>query len=197
MTDEDSHLRAGRRHLLLLAGIFAAPIGLAILLNSRLVDYHPAAEKNRGTLVQPPLRVKTADHIVSSRGILDLGQQARQWWLVAVEAAHCPRTCRQRLDELRRVRHAMGRRIGQVPVLVLTTGDGRGFTLPGDNDLHLANAHQNVGLVRALRGAGDSGTLIPGQRYIINLGWIMMTYPPDQPNTDVLKDLQLLSRTRQ
>jgi len=196
MTQEPDAVRRGRRYLLWIAAIFAAPVLLAILLNSSLLGYHPAAEENRGRLLQPPLHMESGRSVVTSAGLINLDQEPTQWWLLAIEEADCATACQQRLQELDHLRRAMGRRSGQVPAVVVTRGMIRGLAPELAQRLYFASMEDNPSLAKVLRRALLTDHLPVGQRFIVNLGWVMMTYPPDQPNTDVLEDLKLLTRTR-
>lgn len=106
--------------LILLFALFLAPILIAVLLNSRWVDWEPAPERSHGELIEPvvPLpdfELQTPDgSSVSRAGLLE------RWVLVQVEPGACEADCLERAFLLRQIREAQNRHIPDIALLLLT-----------------------------------------------------------------------------
>lgn len=109
-----------RLTLILLFALFLAPILIAVLLNSKWIDWEPAPERSHGTLVEPvvPLpdfELETADEQAISRDRL-LGR----WILVQAEPGACGEACQERAYLLRQVRAGQNRHVPDIGLLMVT-----------------------------------------------------------------------------
>ena len=109
-----------RLTLILLFALFLTPILIAVLLNSRWVDWEPAPERSHGELIEPvvPLpefELATADgRSVSREALRD------RWILLQVEPGACDADCEQRAYLLRQIRAAQNRHVPDIDLLMLT-----------------------------------------------------------------------------
>jgi cytochrome oxidase Cu insertion factor (SCO1/SenC/PrrC family) len=109
-----------RLTLILLFALFLAPILVAVLLNSRWIDWEPAPDRSHGILIEPvvPLpafEIATADGETVNREAL-LGR----WILVQIEPGTCDEACRQRAYLLRQVRAGQNRHVPDIDLLMIT-----------------------------------------------------------------------------
>lgn len=109
-----------RLTLILLFALFLAPILVAVLLNSRWVDWEPEPERSHGELIEPvvPLpdfRIVSADGEPVSRDDL-----LERWTLLQVEPAACAEACQERAYLLRQVRAAQNRHVPDIDLLLVT-----------------------------------------------------------------------------
>ena len=92
--------------LFVLAGLFILPGGAAYLFYQ-----HPqwlgTTTTNRGTFVSPPVQ------------FVELSNDKKKWKLIAWSPTQCDDQCERMMDELARVRLALGRRLYDVEVCLL------------------------------------------------------------------------------
>jgi len=171
----------GRRQLLFIAAIFFVPLAAATWLYFSS-GWRPASGAQHGELIQPP----RALHSPALRG---------SWSLVLLLAGPCDPACVASLEEIGRVRLALGKDIPRVRRVLLH--DGRccepGLAVLGDPDvLVLAAAGADGEALRALfPPAADGGRRI----YIVDPhGNLVMGYPSAGAGRGLLKDLERLLR---
>lgn len=103
-------MKRAKRHLYLLGALFvlfAAPGVLAYFFYNN-AQYLSGISTNKGTLLNPPILVS------------ELKQNSAKWDLVLWNPEKCSSRCRQKLDELARVRLALGRYLYEINVVLLT-----------------------------------------------------------------------------
>lgn len=109
-----------RLKLLLIAGLFFAPVVAAITIFFYLPEYIPEGRVNYGTLVSParalpPLAL--VDSVAQPAPTALLGK----WTLVYLAGAGCADACRERLALTRQVRLALSEKRGRVQRVYLAT----------------------------------------------------------------------------
>ncbi len=166
-----TQVRRGRMVLATLALLFGLPFVAAVWFFLH-PDMLPAGTVNRGTLVQPPVAVGRA---------AGLGLEG-YWTIGYLTPDPCDAACGTRIHQLGQARLATGVERDRVRRLVLH---------PGDQVPPVADSRIVVDAAQAWRPL--PGGLEPGAYFMVDpMGRLMMTYAPDQPADDLLKDLQRL-----
>jgi hypothetical protein len=108
-----------KNRLILLAVVllFAAPLVTAFLLNAE--GWRPQHTRNAGTLVEPPRDVGTAPVVLGDGSTLVWRDPQWQWTLLALPGAQCADKCRERLDEILRMRITLGRNASRLRIVYL------------------------------------------------------------------------------
>lgn len=111
MTD----VRKGRRTLLLIALVFAAPILIAAAL--ALSGWMPEGRRNYGELVDPPYRVQVATTLANGEPFAWATPQWH-WTLLVHVPEHCDAACTERLDQVGNLRISLGRHAEKLRIVV-------------------------------------------------------------------------------
>jgi len=111
----------GRMVLILLAALFFTPILIALLLNSRWVDWQAAPERAHGDLLQPvvplgPFRLDDAGG--RARSLEDL---RGTWHIAMLRHSACDSACDGQLELMHNIRLAQDRRADEVGLLWITS----------------------------------------------------------------------------
>jgi hypothetical protein len=168
-------VRSKRLQLILIALAFAAPVLLAVALNTPWFRLKPDSTRNYGTLISPVIAL--ADLGLAETGA-EQGRGTGVWTLLWLpESSDCTAT----LDLLRRLRLAEGRELERVQLAY----DDRCSQAPIEGQLQLDSAASAA----ARQRLGASGLLL-----LDPYGNAMMRYPLDFDGTAVKKDLARLLR---
>lgn len=166
--------------LLLLACLFAAPGWFAYLLYTHPLWRAGVATTNKGVLIQKPYRLQS-------------WPSNAKWRLVLWYPFPCHKSCKRQLDQLARIRVALGRRLYEVDGVLLQTDSVR--TISSD----VISFLQANGLERLLLSdatmAAFSERYPAAQWFIANpAGELVLLYPFKTKPDDVFHDIkQLLS----
>ena len=108
-----------KNRLILLAVVllFAAPMAVAFLLNAE--GWRPHKTRNSGTLVDPVRDVSAVPVTLADGTALNWRDPQWQWTLLALPGAQCASACRERLDEILRMRITLGRNASRLRVVYL------------------------------------------------------------------------------
>jgi hypothetical protein len=189
--------RKNRLIILAVAGLFFLPVIASVVLNSRLVDFHPMPQTNRGELVQPPIAIEPAEVVAADGQSLDLTRLDGMWTVVMLAENGCDQACQEELQGLLRTDVALNVRADQVDYVVLDLGSqlatGKIPVFQRD-DVTAAYAAANPALLAAIEEA--AGSITVGHEFILNDGYLMMRYDERHGGPDVLKDLQRLTRAK-
>ena len=159
--------------LILIFLAFAAPVTIALLLQTPWFHYEPTSTRNRGELIKPVLPI-AADE--SARALF---ADQHHWSVLVRFPTDCADACAERLTLLSRLRQAAGKEMDRVQ-LVAWVEDG---TAPGE-PWTVFRAPQGFALA-----------LEPGAVALVDpIGNAMMRYRSDADPTDVRKDLAHLLR---
>jgi cytochrome oxidase Cu insertion factor (SCO1/SenC/PrrC family) len=183
----------GRRLVLLIVAIFAAPVIASwILYLTR--DHWSLSTGNHGELIQPvrPLMGLTLQRI--DDGPLTIGDLRGKWTLVYIGASRCDTRCRESLYKMRQVRLALGEDMRRVERVLILTDQERLVELqeglksyPG---MVVAIASQAV--LEDLRRELDWDAH-PESIFVIDpLGNLMMRYDAATQPKGMLQDLERL-----
>ena len=174
--------------LIALALLFLAPVIVAIVMNSNLIDYSPESFKNHGNFIQPPIKITDDAQLKSYEEF---------WTVVYNHTGKCNNDCFKMLDTLYRVRLTKGHKMKQVKLLVLHP-ENTIIDIPEQyNSIELQTYsltdELNTTLKQLSKKSFNNGN---GLYLLAPEGFLMMSYPIDFEPRDVIKDLGLLLRAR-
>lgn len=162
--------------LLLLALLFLAP-GITALCFFKHPQWLSKQATNRGEFVKPPLSVKA------------LRQLSSKWHLVLWNPQHCDQQCEKRIDQLARVRLALGRRYYDVDQVLLTGEESPPMAEQLEKKLH----HHGIEVLRA-----ESNCAPDSKIFIANPdGYLVLSYTATAEADDIYHDLKQLLTTTQ
>jgi hypothetical protein len=170
----------GRAVLVLLFGMFALPVVLAVFLNSQWFDFRPSSTRNLGVLVEPA-RSLIAESALKST--LPAGLQ-NNFVLVVPYRDQCDTECQQRFDLAQHIRVAMGKEVNRVGVAAYNVTSAT-----------LSERHDQLGV--ALNVAPNVLDFLPaelsGQIFLLDpRGFVFMRYDQRHDGTAIRKDLALV-----
>jgi len=175
--------------------LFTAPVVVAYLLSSGLIDYQPEDTKNNGHFISP--LVKVADY--SDAGWVT-GLDGH-WTLVRRVPEVCANQCQTLENDLHKYRLSLGHRAEKLNLMLIADGfgtDGFSSAMPdrfphiqkisiADNQ-QLQNAFEQLSEVSLLDGQG---------MYVVAPeGYLMMAFTPENTSTDIIRDLSLLVKRK-
>jgi hypothetical protein len=191
--------RRSRLFLVILMGLFFAPLLVAWLLFHVFPDWRPEGTVNRGQLVEPPRPLPAFQLPDIDGALLDETLFRGKWTLLTITRGACAEDCVRRLYNMRQIRLAQGKNMDRLQRLMLwvrperDTGAGPELAakFPGQQ-LIPVDRQRDGGLVDAF--AIDAIDPLDADRmYLIDpLGNLMMSYEPDADPRDAIKDLERL-----
>jgi len=163
--------KQNRNRLVLLALLllFAAPLGIAFLMNAE--GWRPQQTRNSGTLVEPPRDVTSIAVTLRDNSKLVWRNPQWQWTLLALPGAQCATQCMTRLDETLRMRLTLGRNAERLRIVYL------GPTLPAADvaaRAPLVTGQDDSNALAEYRAAGDDALALA---LVDPNGLLMMRYP--------------------
>jgi hypothetical protein len=175
--------------LLLLAGLFAAPLAISFLMYYGHSSLQPTGRVNHGDLLIPAVPLPAAG---------DPALLRHKWTLVFIGDGACDERCRKALYDMRQVRLALDRDMLRVQRVFVATGGGW-------DPVYLRREHPDLILVRADAAAGPLiaaiRTAVPGDRgriFLVDpLSNLVMSYAPDAPAKGMLDDMKRLLKLSQ
>ncbi|HET9579967.1 MAG TPA: hypothetical protein VFP44_19210 [Usitatibacter sp.] len=179
-----------RAKLLILMGLFAAPI-VASLLAYNFMDIRPSA--NYGELIVPPAQVTPQRFTRPDGSAFAFGQLAGRWVLVVSDSGACGAPCEKKLASLRQARLALGRNASRVE-RVFVVDDGQA---PAP-----ARLEPFEGTIVAVAAAADPSRPAAGNDrshiYLVDPhGNVMMRWPEAPDGRRMVKDLERLLKASQ
>lgn len=164
--------------LLLLVLLFAAP-GITAYLFYSNPSWLQVSRTNKGTLLSPPLVIKSLDN-------------QPKWRIVYWSPDTCDKACLQQLDTLARVRLALGRKLYEVDQWLVL--GGQATTLDKKSDALVKQMDFRI----AYDDTEQSGLKNKPTVFIANPdNYLILSYPADVNPDYVYKDLKLLLNTTQ
>ena len=171
-----------------LALLFIIPVIVAIVLNSNWIKFSPDSFKNKGSFIQPPIKITDKESLKSFEDF---------WTVVYQHSGTCDDDCMKMLDTLYRIRLTKGHKMTKVKLLVLhPTIDT--LKIPEQYDSIQQQSYQSGGKLASILSQLSSQSLGNGQGLYLLApeGFLMMSYGRDFKPQDVIKDLGLLLRAR-
>ncbi len=196
---ERSPALRSRLYLLLVMGLFAAPVVLAWLVFSVFPQWRPSGTVNNGALVRParPLPAFHA-HDIAGKPVGETLFQGK-WTLLALEQGTCGEACVRRLYDVRQIRLAQGKDVDRLQRVMLwvpadanaAAGTELQRRFPGQMIVRL-DPQTDGGLISAF-AVDSTDPLTAGRLYLIDpLGNLMMLYEPAADPRGAIKDLERL-----
>ncbi len=181
----------GRFTLILIAMCFAAPVFLAMLFQSPLLNYRPAPTKNLGELISPVVPVAMPGPntgLVTTQSAPEIIADA-QWTLLYLAPSACG-SCIEQTSMLAHVRLAMGRELSRVKLELISPN---AITLPPEANFTVRrfDAIKHSALLQSL-GLNDGGVVL-----LDPLRNAMMRYPANFDGSKIRKDLARLLKASQ
>ena len=96
---------------------FAAPLAIAWWLSA--TGWHPLQTRSSGALVDPPRDISAAAVTLADGSTLSWHDPEYRWTLLALPGAQCAAVCRERLDEMLRMRITLGKNMDRLRVVYI------------------------------------------------------------------------------
>ena len=174
--------------IIALAVLFLAPVIVAIVMNSNLIDYSPDSFKNRGNFIKPPIKITDKESLKPYEDF---------WTVVYSHTGDCNKDCLKMLDTLYRIRLTKGHKMKQVKLLVLHP-EKDSLEIPSEyTSIEKQSYVETDELNKVLKSLSEQSLGNAKGLYLLAPeGFLMMSYPKDFEPQDVIKDLGLLLRAR-
>lgn len=181
MTD----VRSGRRMLVFIALVFAAPILVASLL--AFSGWLPEGRGNYGELVDPPIRLEQSGTLRAG-GMFAWATPQWHWTLVVRIPDVCDRICHEHLDQIGNLRISLGRHAEKLRIVI-------DDDVPADGVLSTAQGvYSLVDLPSALHDRLHPAHTDVTLALVDPAGYLMLRYPEKSDLKRVRKDLGKLIR---
>lgn len=174
--------------IIALALLFLAPVIIAIVMNSNLINYSPESFKNNGEFIQPPIKITDKQ---------SLKKYEEFWTVVYNHTGDCNDYCLKMLDTLYRIRLTKGHKMKAVKLLVLHPESSSVIIPEQYTSIEQQVYTQTESLHNVLEKLSNQSFKNGRGLYLLAPeGFLMMSYPIDFEPRDVIKDLGLLLRAR-
>jgi cytochrome oxidase Cu insertion factor (SCO1/SenC/PrrC family) len=195
--DASARIRS-RASLLIIFGMFAAPVVLAWLLFFGFPEWVPTTTSNHGTLIKPIRPLPTFRLQSLSGDAVDASFLKGKWTFIYLHEGACDNNCVQQLYKVRQVRLTQGKNLDRLQRLMLWEAGGVDEARRDELQQHFP------GQVTAILPDGDSQLLgvfdVDGRAplsqeriYLVDpLGNLMMLYEPGSEPRGMIKDLERL-----
>ncbi len=179
-----------RLTIIFTAVLFMAPVVVAYLLSSGLIDYQPDATKNNGHFVSP--LVKLADYS-DEPWVAGLDGH---WTLIRRVPEGCDESCTALENDLHKYRLSLGHRSEKLNLMLMADGflnkspdqfsHIKKVTLAGNDKLQaMFNDLSSVSLTEG-----------HGLYVVAPEGYLMMAFTPENTSTQIIRDLSLLVKRK-
>ena len=190
----------GRKTLVLLLLIFAAPIVLSLLTWSY---WRPSGFGNNGDLIQPPRLLQPMNLQTLDGQEFDLHALEGKWTLVYFDQGECTEACRKSLYTMRQIRLGQSKNAYRVRTMLIVQKPQQAAMDSVKSDysgmIVLTGSPSQIEDV-AEQFATDFGDAFStsGRLYLIDpLNNLMMSFAPQLDPLDILKDLKRLLKVSQ
>ena len=187
VTQAPADLKRNRLTILLIIGLFVAPIVLAWLYVAGVFDWRAQGMLNRGNLISPPIDITALNPPLRLPAWSEMAPS--NWAVIVVTDGACAATCREALDRLLIIRELLGQGSERVSIHALATA----AAVPPHQARIIVDPVALVGLQRALAHAAPPLKL-PA---IVFLDWrhqLMMHYALDTNPKNIQQDLKRMLR---
>jgi cytochrome oxidase Cu insertion factor (SCO1/SenC/PrrC family) len=187
----------GRRRLLLIGALFAAPLAFAWALY--LGGWRPTATVNHGALIEPPRPIDAGTFTTLDGPALAFPALRGKWTLLYFGAAECTEPCVAQLYKMRQAVAAQGREADRVQRVFVVT-DAKALELLRYTVKDYPGMHVLTGPAADIgRLARQFASHEPAEGiYLMDpLGNFILRYRPDAEATGLRKDLARLLRVSQ
>lgn len=176
-----SRKSSSRLALIGVAVLFLSPFIVALVLNR--LGWHPSGTRNNGVLIEPPQMLGDLTLRTRAGRAVALVNPDHRFTLVVRLPAACDGACRQRLDELYRVRYSLNRHAPRLVIALIAPA-----VMP-----------QLPEALQVLDEAGEAALQAASTRFneqpewggllIDDKAYLMLEFPPDLPARLVRRDL--------
>lgn len=190
MTAPDDAKWRGRRQLVLIGSIFIVPVLTVIVLYHSL-DWRPVVN-SQGTLIEPPPRLTAAGLRLPNGDAAPADAFEGLWSVIRPVAGACGSGERELMEELARVRLALGKDADRLRRVVVHAGACDRVALEDDeSDLRVYSAGGDAAFLAQFPPAVDGSAGI----YMADPhGNLILSYPAAGSARGLLKDLERLLR---
>lgn len=179
-----------RLTIIFTALLFMAPVVMAYLLSSGLINYQPDATKNNGHFVSPLVKLadfSEADWVAGLNG---------HWTLIRRVPQTCDAQCLELENDLHKYRLSLGHRSEKLKLMLLADG----FTSHEEDPfphVQKVSAADNEPLQKVFNELSDvSLTQGHGLYVVAPEGFLMMAFTPANTSTQIIRDLSLLVKRK-
>ena len=187
VTQVPADLKRNRLMILLIVGLFVAPIVLAWLYVAGVFNWRVQGMLNRGNLISPPIDITTLNPPLRLPAWSEMAPS--NWAVIVVTDGACAATCGEALDRLLIIRELLGQGSERVSIHALATA----AAVPPHQARIIVDPVALVGLQKALAHAAPPLKL-PA---IVFLDWrhqLMMHYALDTNPKNIQQDLKRMLR---
>jgi len=189
--------RRSRASLLIVLGLFAAPVMIAWSLFYIFPQWMPSGTSNYGDLVEPARPLPAFNLDTLSGDAVDQTYLRGKWNYVYLQEGDCDSVCVEQLYKVRQLRLAHGKDIDRIQRLMLWRADAVSPGPRAELQSHfpgqvIALVPENSAVVAAF-STDAANPLRAGRIYLVDpLGNLMMSYQPDAEPRGIIKDMHRL-----
>lgn len=183
--------------MVLVLGLFAAPLLLAWLAITVFPDWKPETTTNYGDLIQP-VRPLPAFSLETLEGTsIDETFLRGKWTIIYLRKGVCDRPCVEQLYNIRQIRLAQGKNIDRLQRLMLWSQEGASDAQRQELQAHfpgqvIAPVSGEEALLQVF-SLDEQRPFAAGRVYLVDpLGNLMMKYEPGEEPRGMIKDLEKL-----
>jgi len=181
-----------RKILILVFVLFAAPVVVAILLNSQWIDWQPGGGRNHGELIQPVVPLPAFSTPDGPGSVIDNASLLDRWQLVQLRNSACDDECLRDLYWLRQVRRAQDRHQPDVGLLLISqvevSAEVRAQITELADDFAIIDGEAAERLVESFPGHENA----PAHYILDPMANIILRYPGEADPNGIRKDLRRL-----
>jgi hypothetical protein len=179
-----------RLTILSIALLFMAPVVVAYLLSSGIINYHPEQTKNNGVFISPVVKMTEVSSDSWSKELLG------HWTLIRRVPEVCVNQCQVLEDELNRYRLSLGHRAEKLNLMLMA--DGYNSEMP-DKFPHIKKVSlaANNELQALFNDLSERSLKAGHGLYVVAPeGYLMMAFTPENTSTEIIRDLSLLVKRK-
>lgn len=178
---------------------FVLPIFLAWLLSSGVLPWLPRGRLNYGTLIEPPLDLKSFDFFDAANARADFEGRYGEWTLAAILPLDCNDACRANLDHMHRIHLALREEMDRVRLAAIVERGSPEIdvkTLGADarTRVYHTSVRDLVDALVAARVVTDEQSGYNRMFLIEYASHAIIVYPPGAEMAGVTRDIKRLLR---
>lgn len=170
--------------------LFTAPVVVAYLLSSGLIDYQPDSTKNNGHFVSPLVKISDYTDANWASGLND------HWTLIHRVPEVCANQCQTLENDLNKYRKSLGHRSEKLNLMLIA--DGFNSEMP-DQFPHIKKV--SIADNKALRTVFEQLSEVSlqggeGMYVVAPEGYLMLAFTAENSSTEIIRDLALLVKRK-
>lgn len=179
-----------RLTIILTVLFFTAPVVIAYVLSSGLIDYQPEVKKNNGHFVSP--LVKLTDYTDANWA----KELKGHWTLIRRVPGACASQCVDFENDLHKYRLSMGHRAEKLNLMLIADGFDSEMMDPFTHIKKVAIG-KNKGLQKTFEELSEVSLQNGDGMYVVAPeGYLMMAFTPENTSTEIIRDLSLLIKRK-